>query len=214
MNIFEEYKARHSLTFPCIKRAAPVANIICKSDGKKTGKKWLALTISQQKKDHQPATFIFQWNSPIHNGITSHGVCIHKTSDAKEIEWDDYETEIIKTALRKDIQPIYDKNLVSDALWEIFVTAADDKLAILPKKMRCKLINTLIETKTADQNHKEKELILDYIRNNCSSGLYGAWQKLCQYSDPNTYGFWFGEVFDLMKNNENYREEYTQTMMS
>ena len=205
MNLHEEYNMRHSLRAPVIRRMEGRAYLLYRANKDVYLKNWVILQIASKKDAYAPASYTLTWQTPRANGI-SQGNFLDTIFEAKVVQWDEYEVEILDVSRRKDLTALKNPLEAKLAVWEMYLYGMDDKLSSCGPNTRLKILRSLdtdlsVEERIVAQDDVIQTMMLQ------NRDLSSRWDSLRIYYDPKTYADWLADIATRM-HDKTYSQDF------
>jgi hypothetical protein len=205
MYIDEEYRKRHQLSCPLIKRPTSSGWCCFFKHGKGTD---LSQVVSKEVRipytlfsvevgheAHVPPFYYFRWSIP-HYSRRDSNLFYHYYSE--KVEWDSYES-VLSNLNHFGQEIITDPSEIKRISWEICLYYSDSSITSLPYSLKREIWRTLDLNLSLDERLSQIDKCLYKVKkssNHNEHQLAMAWEYILKYTDNDFYASWLSNVLN------------------
>lgn len=217
MLLHEEYKNRHGLSYPVVRRPDPFMYLIYQKDGEG----YTLLELKKIPQSHHPCYYQMTLYQPYRNNYRSlersfghpngNDLPLSRVSDGIKVEWDQFDQEMIKWAIESygQVNPMIGLPQIKMAVWEMFLITYDDAFSkISDHTTQYNMMKSIdVDLPIVDRMRAQIDIV-NYIQYDPNfNGLFRSWAPFQTIHDPSHYAFWLIELADKLRDST-YRNEF------
>lgn len=205
MNLLEEYHNRHGLECPLIHRpTSKESYFLFSSDRSVWSPRWIILHIGIEVPPHEPPYYRFTWMEPNHNSPNPNSF-LRPIMPSQSVNWERFEEESIAIVQNYQfLTPLHRENDIAQAIWEMFLIAADQNLSGLSSFGR-QLLYQSIDLDLPE--HERLQAIDECVKLIEKNNLLGLrWSAVKKVIGEKYYAKWMLALFSQKDKINNYRQ--------